>query len=105
MTKDESGGIKEKYGHVGCLPAKDETPYSRIDLYDENGNLIQQRWYNFEGKAILNKDLKHGNKGGIHVFPHYHAWINGKRQKEGYEKIVLQKLGDKKWKVELKKKI
>lgn len=47
-------------------------PNSRVDRYNENGELVQQRWYGPDGRAILNRDWKHGGSG--HTFPHDHPW-------------------------------
>ena len=68
-----SGGKFTQTGKVGELKSTG-SPNTRIDLYDENGNLIQQRWYGPDGRAILNRDWKHPSKGGEHKFPHDHPW-------------------------------
>ena len=48
--------------------------------------MLQQRWYDSSGRAIINKDWKHVNKGKPHKFPHFHLWDwandDGDRQKE-----------------------
>ena len=46
----------------------------QILLFNENGELIQQRWYGPDGRAVLNRDWKHSKKGGEHKFPHDHPW-------------------------------
>ena len=53
-------------------------PNSRGDLY-KNGRLKQSRWYDYEGKAICNRDYFHQNPKGDTAFPHDHIWewING----------------------------
>ena len=68
------GSIKDIYGRVGGLDT-DAQKNTRYDLFDEDtGELLQQRWYDSSGRAIINKDWKHGNKGGKHKFPHFHLW-------------------------------
>ena len=71
----QTGKVKDIYGKVGDL-SQTAQKNSRYDLFDEDtGELLQQRWYNSLGNAIINKDWKHGNKGGKpHAFPHYHLW-------------------------------
>lgn len=68
-----SGGKISQTGSIGSLK-KDGLPNTRIDLFNENGELILQRWYGPDGRAILNRDWKHPNKGGEHKFPHDHPW-------------------------------
>ena len=57
-----SGGIKSQIGKIGDLKAFGD-PNSRIDLYNNNNELIQQRWYDSNGRAIMNRDWKHSEKG------------------------------------------
>ncbi len=66
-----SGGIKQQVGRIGDLK-KTGTPNTRIDLYDKNGNLIQQRWYGPDGKAVWDRDWSLG--AGELVWPHDHYW-------------------------------
>ena len=61
-------------GRVGSLPAKNGPPNGSIDLYDEAGNLLQRRFYDESGNALLDVDFIHGNGDGTHVFPHFHDW-------------------------------
>lgn len=70
-----SGGVKQKIGKIGSLKAYDD-PNIRIDLYNENGELIQQRWFDSNGRAIWNRDWKHPNTNPKkpHKFPHDHPW-------------------------------
>ena len=70
-----SGGKFTKIGKIGELKSTG-SPNTRIDLYDENGNLIQQRWYGPDGRAIWNRDWKHKdeNPKKPHKFPHDHPW-------------------------------
>lgn len=68
-----SGGKFSQIGKIGDLKATG-IPNTRIDLFDKNGELIQQRWYGADGRAIWNRDWKHANKGGEHKFPHDHPW-------------------------------
>lgn len=67
-----SGGIIKRIGRIGSLK-KTGLPNTREDLYDQNGNLLQQRWYGPDGRAIWDRDWSHG--GGKHEFPHDHYWI------------------------------
>ncbi len=69
-----SGGVVDLVGHIGDLPAYAEMPNSLTNLYDANDNLIQQREYGADGKASKNIDWSHGNKGGVHKFPHIYKW-------------------------------
>ena len=39
--------------------------------YDNDGNLCRERLYGPNGKAVKDKDYKHGGK---HEFPHEHDW-------------------------------
>ncbi len=68
-----SGGKYDQTGHIGSLKSTGE-PNTRIDLKNEKNELIQQRWYGPDGRAIMNRDWKHPNKGGEHKFPHDHPW-------------------------------
>ena len=70
-----SGGIKSQVGTIGSLKA-DSDPNTRIDLYNEQGELIQQRWYGPDGRAMWNRDWKHPdtNPRKPHKFPHDHPW-------------------------------
>jgi len=81
----QTSNVKVVYGKVGVLKRKGQEN-TRYDLFDEDtGELLQQRWYDSLGRAIINKDWKHGNKGGKHEFPHFHLWdwsTDGERQKE-----------------------
>lgn len=64
-----SGGIKTSEGRLGSLSRRGE-PNTRINLYDSQGVLIQQRWYGPDGWVIHNRDFDHG-----HIRPHDHYWI------------------------------
>lgn len=82
-----SGGIKSKAGRIGSLKAASD-PNTRTDLFDENGKLIQQRWYGPDGRAIWNRDWKHldNNPQKPHKFPHDHPWDWTKRKpRENYD--------------------
>lgn len=70
-----SGGIKNTIGKTGSLKAIGD-PNSRVDLYNEQGELIQQRWYGSDGRAVLNRDWKHKDNDPKkpHKFPHDHPW-------------------------------
>lgn len=76
-----SGGIDKKVGRIGSLKATGD-PNTRIDLYDENGDLIQQRWYGPDGRATWNRDWKHkdSNPQKPHKFPHDHPWDWSKKK-------------------------
>ncbi len=63
-----SGGIEATVGRLGSLPRK-STPNTRIDLYNNKGELIQQRWYGPDGWVIHNRDYNHG-----YPRPHDHYW-------------------------------
>ena len=73
-----SGGINEPiYGPFGKNIKDIEgcPPNSRTDYYDEiTGELLQQRWYDAEGKAIWDRDWNHNDSNNTHTFPHDHYW-------------------------------
>ena len=77
-----SGGVNITVGRIGSMPHKNGVPNSRTDMYNDLGEKIQSRWYNWLGQPIYDRDFKHGNNGGIHEFPHDHRWVNGKRAKK-----------------------
>lgn len=71
-----SGGVIKIYGPYG-KNIKDiiGVPNSRVDYYDEvTGELLQQRWFDAEGRAIWDRDWKHGDSNNTHTFPHDHYW-------------------------------
>ena len=75
-----SGGLNPRiFGKVG-QNIRDALgkPNTRTDMYDiDNPNdLIQQRWYGPEGRAIWDRDWKHKteNPKNPHVYPHDHYW-------------------------------
>jgi len=71
-----SGGKFNTYGPYG-RSIKDAfgKPNSRTDYYDSvTEELLQQRWYGPDGKAILNRDWKHNDSNKTHKFPHDHPW-------------------------------
>lgn len=76
-----SGGIERKVGKIGDLKAKGNLN-TRIDLYNEEGELIQQRWYGADSKAVWNRDWKHkdNNPQKLHKFPHDHPWDWSKKK-------------------------
>lgn len=76
-----SGGVSDLAGSIGKMPMVGK-PNSRMDMYNEFGEKIQSRWFDWRGQPIYDRDFKHGNKGGIHKFPHDHRWVNGERQEE-----------------------
>lgn len=63
-----SGGINKSIGRLGSLNRR-AAPNTRTDLYNENGELIQQRWYGPDGWVIHNRDYNHDPR------PHDHYWI------------------------------
>ena len=71
-----SGGVKVLKGKYGrSIKEVVSTPNSRIDYYDEDtGELLQQRWYDSSGKAMLDRDWKHYDPNNTHKFPHDHIW-------------------------------
>lgn len=75
-----SGGVNSFPGSIGKMPIIG-VPNSRTDMYNDLGEKIQSRWFNWLGIPIYDRDFKHGNNGGIHEFPHDHRWINGRRVK------------------------
>lgn len=58
-------------GRNGDLPVRGAKPNSRYDLYI-NGQKIQSRWYDRNGKAIRNRDFTHQDAHRNHNFPHDH---------------------------------
>ena len=63
-----------RIGKVGSLPGKNGPSNGSIDLFDKSGNLLQRRFYDESGNAILDVDFMHGNGNGTHVFSHFHDW-------------------------------
>ena len=77
-----SGGVKIIYGpyRENIKKISGETPNSRTDYYDEvTGKLLQQRWYDAEGKAVWDRDWDHPDPKGNHKFPHDHSWDYSKK--------------------------
>ena len=73
-----SGGINSPiYGPFGKNIPDIEgcSPNSRTDYYvEKTGELLQQRWYDSDGKAIWDRDWKHNDSHHNHTFPHDHYW-------------------------------
>ncbi len=72
-----SGGITKIYGPYGKNNKDIEgcPPNSRTDYYDkETEKLLQQRWYDNDGKAIWDRDWDHNDSTHTHPFPHDHFW-------------------------------
>ena len=72
-----SGGVNKVYGPFGKNIKDIEgcTPNSRTDYYDEvTAELLQQRWYDAEGKAVWDRDWSHNDSNNTHTFPHDHYW-------------------------------
>ncbi|GEM_PF-4760605 len=57
-----SCGVERFVGRLGDLKTKGK-PNSRADLYNKNGEKIQSRWYDADGKVTHNRDYKLGGKG------------------------------------------
>ena len=55
------------------MKAKGEKNTS-VDLYSEDGKLLQRRFYGEDKRAILDVDFSHGDGDGTHSFPHIHIW-------------------------------
>lgn len=77
-------GSYKVYGKIGDLKVTGK-PNSRIDLYNSNGVKIQSRWYGPDGKAVRNRDYKHG---GNLEFPHDHIWNWSNSLPRGKEHIA-----------------
>ena len=74
-------GVEKTYDR--SLQSKGQ-PNSRIDRY-KDGNKVQSRWYDENGKAIRNRDYAHG---GDMNFPHDHDWEwNGDNGVRGIEHL------------------
>lgn len=58
-------------------------PNIRVDKY-KNGEKIQSRWYDKDGRAIRNRDYKHS---GNMNFPHDHKWDWSKEDPRGKEHL------------------
>lgn len=70
-----SGGKKSLLGpYRHNIDKTKESSNIRVDYYDETiGQLLQQRWYGPDGRAIWDRDWDHGNQHN-HTFPHDHIW-------------------------------
>ena len=64
--------IVERVDNVRNLSIEGK-PDSRVDRY-ENGELIQQRWYDSKGFELRNRDYRHQDAHNNHTFPHDHIW-------------------------------
>ena len=55
-------------------------PNSKVQRYNQKGELVQERWYDYLGRAIRNRDY---SQSGEMPFPHDHdwAWENGEGQR------------------------
>ena len=69
-----SGGITRVVGRRLDATGR---PNSRSDLYNQSGQRIQSRWYDYRGNATRNRDYRahHG-----HPSPHDHPWSGGERR-------------------------
>ena len=61
---------KKVKGRTGNLSTEGEAN-SSTELYNENGKLIQRRYYDKNGKVEFDIDFSHGVN---HKFPHIHNW-------------------------------
>lgn len=74
----QTGNVKKIFGVYGrsIKAIENEKPNSRTDFYDEKtGKLLQQRWYDSNGRTVLDRDWDHNNSHNNHKFPHDHHWI------------------------------
>lgn len=72
------GSVKKIFGAYGrsIKAIENAEPNSRTDFYDEKtGKLLQQRWYDANGRAVLDRDWDHNNSHNNHKFPHDHHWV------------------------------
>lgn len=97
MTKKKRGVIMG----AGGIPSRGESirferrlnatdkPNSKVDRYNQNGILVQSRWYDGNGKAVRNRDYIHQNAHDNHFFPHDHSWTwNGNRGTRNHEPLL-----------------
>ena len=73
-----SGGVPNRTieridGKRGALPTSGAKPNARYDLY-VNGERIQSRWFDSNGKVVRNRDYDHQDAHNNHTFPHDHVW-------------------------------
>lgn len=73
-----SGGVPNRTiervdGRCGDLPTSGAKPNSRYDLY-VNGEKVQSRWFDSNGRVTRNRDYNHQNAHNNHEFPHDHNW-------------------------------
>ena len=68
ISFDDETNDKER-----SLPVEGE-PNSSQELYDDDGDLKQKRYYGPDGKATEDIDYKHQNSHENHEFPHRHTW-------------------------------
>lgn len=69
--------IERVDGKRGDLPTSGAKPNARYDLY-VNGQKVQSRWFDSNGKVVRNRDFDHQDGHHNHEFPHDHnwSWIN-----------------------------
>ncbi len=78
------GATNQGTNHIECSKlSKTGKPNSKA-IRLKNGQIVQVRWYDKNGKAIKNRDYSHAGKGV--EFPHDHGWSwqgeNGQRGAE-----------------------
>lgn len=71
---DPTDNHSTQIGRSGSLPAKNGPSNGSIDIYDEQANLLQRRFFDELGNALLDVDFIHSNGDGTHEFPHFHDW-------------------------------
>ena len=74
ISFDDEANDKERN-----LPVEGE-PNSSQELYDDDGELKQKRYYGPDGKATEDIDYKHQNSHENHEFPHKHTWDWSKKR-------------------------
>lgn len=71
---DNHSDIMYEDSNNGSLEARDQDSYSSQDLYGEDGELKQRRYFDADGNAELDIDFSHSNGDNSHTFPHQHDW-------------------------------
>ncbi len=60
------------YAIIARRLEKTGKPNSKMQKYNNNNQLVQERWYDENGHAVRNRDYRHG---GNMKFPHDHDWV------------------------------
>jgi hypothetical protein len=84
-TGKNSGIVIDEKGNIVVGPrGKEQKPNSSMDRVDENGNLIQRRYYDENGNAKKDTDFTdHGNPKEHPKVPHEHDWDWSKKTPRG----------------------